>query len=488
MSDFLKQSCSSRPAGHETPLVLSRSGLATVSKHGSVLTAAIIGMARTGLAVAEVLTDLGARVVLYDNKDASELTEALSTAAALGAEAHPGTDRPDLTGVDLVIPSPAIPATHPLFADALARGVEVASEIELAYRISKAPIIAVTGTNGKTTTTIMTGRMLQADGREAYIAGNVSAGEIKLPLVMAAHKASSDSVIVAEVSTFQLEWVRTFRPRVAMLLNATSDHLDRHGTVEEYRRLKARIFENQTSDDIAVINAEDPFAASLAPKLKGKVLQFARKSEVREGGFVRGDDLIVRLDGLESIICKRSDIPLRGDHNIGNALAAACAVVALGAKPESIGRALREFAPVDHRLESIAVIDGVEYINNSMCTNIAAAVASIEAIDEPQIVIAGGKAKANEDYNPVGEALRRKAKHAVLIGADRDTIRRAAEKAGFGAISEAESMQEAVEIARRLAVPGDVVVLTPGCASFDMFGSFEHRGDTFKDVVRRMQR
>lgn len=452
-------------------------------------TIAVIGMARTGLAVAEVMKDLGARVVLYDRKSESELAEPLDAARELGVEAHAGTDKVDLAGVDLVVPSPGVPATLPVFAEARERGIEVISEIELAYRLSRAPIIAITGTNGKTTTTILTGRMFQADGRDTYIAGNVAAGDIRLPLVMAAHKATRDSVIVAEISTFQLEWVQSFRPKVAMLLNVTSDHMDRHASVAEYAALKARIFANQTSDDFAVINAENAFTASLAPKLAGRVMRFATKSEVEQGGFVRGEDLIVSVDGKETIICKSSDIPLRGSHNVENVLAAACAAVALGVKPESIAAAVREMKPVEHRLESVAFVDGVEYVNNSMCTNVDAVVRSIEAIDEPQIVIAGGKAKGDtEDYTPAGEALRRKAKHLILIGADKDMIRRAAENVGFTAISDADSMRNAVEIARSLAAPGDVVVLTPGLASFDMFKNFEHRGRVFKEIVLGMER
>lgn len=465
---------------------------------------AVIGMARTGLAVAEVMKELGAHVVLYDKKPASDLTEAISYASALGVETRSGTDNIDLSGIDLVVTSPGVPSTMPVFAEARELGIEVISEIELAYRLAKAPIIAITGTNGKTTTTVLTGRMFQADGRDTYIAGNVVAGDIRMPLVLAAHKATAESVIVAEISTFQLEWIQSFRPKVAMLLNVTSDHMDRHGSVEEYARLKARIFENQTADDFAVVNAENPFTASLAPKLAGQVLQFARNSEVDQGGYVSascwggisnpaptgsGDDLIVRLGTKETVICKRSDIPLRGEHNIENVLAAACAATALGVKPESILKAVREMKPVEHRLESVAVVDGVEYVNNSMCTNVDAVVRSIDGIDQPQIVIAGGKAKGEgEDYRPVGEALKRKARHLILIGADKALIRAGAEAVGFTAISDANSMQNALDIARKLAERGDVVVLTPGLASFDMFDNFEHRGRVFKDIVHEMER
>ena len=450
-------------------------------------TVAVIGMARTGLAVAEVMTDLGARVVLYDKKPEGELTDALAAAVKLGVETRTGTDHPDLSNVDLVVPSPGVPAHLPVFAEAERRGIQTISEIELAHTLSKAPIIAVTGTSGKTTTAVLIGRILTADGRDTYIAGNVVAGDIRLPLISAAHRAGESSVIVAEISTFQLEWIRCFRPKIAVLLNVTSDHLDRHATIEEYGALKSRIFQNQSEHDFAVINAENPFTASLAPSLRGRVMKFARKSAVDEGAFARGEELVVRLGGKETVACTRSDIALRGEHNVENVLAAACAAIAFGARPESVAQAVRAFKPIEHRLEPVAVIGGVEYINNSMCTNVDAAVRSVEAIDRPQIVIAGGKDKGS-DYAALAEAFARKAKHVVLIGADADLILRAAEKAGFCAVSRADSMRQAVDAARELAEPGDVVVLTPGCASFDMFSSFEERGRVFKRIVKEYER
>lgn len=435
------------------------------------------------MAVAEAMAALGALVILYDRKPAADLADAVARAAEIGVEARPGTEAPDLAGVDLLIPSPGVPAESPVFEEARRLGVEVISEIELAYRLAKAPVVAITGTNGKTTTTVLAGRMLMADGMTTYIAGNVVAGDIRLPLVAAALKAEPGSVIVAEISTFQLEWITSFRPKVAALLNVTSDHLDRHPSVEEYARLKARIFENQRPDDFAVINAENPFTASLADRLVGRVLRFARLAPVEQGAFVRGDELVFKLDGAEGVFCRRSDIRLRGEHNVENVLAAGCAAIALGAQPESVARAVREFEPVEHRLEPVAVIDGVEYINNSMCTNVDAAVRSVEAIAEPQVVIAGGKDKGS-DYAPLGRVLARRARHLVLIGADAGLIEDAARAAGLEAITRAGSMREAVEAARGVARPGDVVVLTPGCASFDMFGSFEERGRAFKEIVQ----
>ncbi|MCX8053562.1 MAG: UDP-N-acetylmuramoyl-L-alanine--D-glutamate ligase [Armatimonadetes bacterium] len=484
---------------------------------------AVIGMARTGLAVAEAMAGLGARIVLYDRKDESKLAEAVEVAHKLGVETRVGTDDVDLIDVDLLVPSPGVPRTLPVFAEAERLGIEIVSEIELAFRLSKAPIIAITGTNGKTTTTVLTGLILAADGRETFVAGNVAGvtslnpflgggkslqtclhsqredsgnsgfsapykegvGEGPVPLITAAIRAGRGGVIVAEVSTFQLEWISSFRPRIAAVLNVSSDHLDRHADIKEYASLKARIFENQTESDYAIINAENPFTAAMAPNLRGRVLRFARFSEVEEGSFIRGEDLIVRLGDEEFRVCSRSDIRIPGEHNVENVLAAACAAIAFGARSESVREAVRRFTGVEHRLETVAVIDGVRYVNNSMCTNVEAAVRSIEAIDEPQIVIAGGKDKGS-DYTPLAEVFRRKAKHVVLIGTDAGLIRRAAERADFHAISEAGSMEEAVYKARSVAEPGDVVVLTPGCASFDMFDSFEHRGRVFKEVVRSL--
>ncbi|MGC8863920.1 MAG: UDP-N-acetylmuramoyl-L-alanine--D-glutamate ligase, partial [Armatimonadota bacterium] len=350
---------------------------------------AVIGMARTGLAVAEAMAGLGARVVLYDRKQASELGPAIEAAQRFGAEVRVGTDEVDLAGVDILVPSPGVPETLPVLGEAVSRGVEVISEIELAYRLSRAPIIAITGTNGKTTTTVLTGRILTADGKDVFIAGNVAGAGIDMPLVTAAVRAGSDSVIVAEVSSFQLAWISSFRPRVAAMLNVSLDHMDRHNDIREYAATKARIFENQAASDWAVINAENSITAALARSLHSRVLCFARLSEVEEGAFVRGDDLIFRSRGGESRVCNRSDIRIPGEHNVENVLAAVCAALAFGASPESVLPAVREFDGVEHRLETVAVIDGVRYVNNSMCTNVEAAVRSIEAIEEPQIVIAG---------------------------------------------------------------------------------------------------
>ncbi len=445
-------------------------------------TIAVVGMARTGMACARVLVDLGATPILFDRKNPHELGRELGEAKRLGVEARVGHPGVDFDGIDLLIPSPGVPATAHMFKDAVARGVEVVSEIELAYRIAKAPIIAITGTNGKTTTTVLTGRMLQADGREAYIAGNVAAGDIGVPLVTAAHKASADGVIVAEISTFQLEWITSFKPKVAMLLNIGADHIDRH-TQEEYAALKVRIFEHQTGEDYSVINLDNEPVRSRTEDVGGHKLYFSRKENVEHGAFIDGERVVVRIGDTETVACSITDIRLPGEHNQENVLAACLGAIAFGVRPESIQKALHEFTGVVHRMEWVAKIGGVDYINNSMCTNVEAFVRSVEAVNGRPVVIAGGKHKGG-DLSPLAEVVSSRAKHLVLIGASVDEIEEAVRATGFGDITHAADMNDAVAKASLVAESGDTVMLAPGCASFDMFRNFEERGEVFKAAVR----
>lgn len=452
-----------------------------IASHLTGKTVAVVGMAKTGMAVARVLTDIGANVILFDRKPAHELAREISEAKRLGVEARAGHSGVDLDGVDLLIPSPGVPATAQMFKDAQARGVEIASEIELAYQISRAPIVAITGTNGKTTTTVLTGRIFQADGRESYIAGNVAAGDIGVPLVTAAHEASPNAVIVAEVSTFQLEWITSFRPKVAMLLNIGTDHVDRH-TYDEYASLKVRVFENQTPDDFSVINWDNGPAKSRSVQAPGRKLYFSRFEQVEEGAFIDGRVIKVRIGGTETDACTVDDIRLPGTHNQENALAACCAAVAFGVRPASIVKALSEFEGVVHRMEWVATVDGIGYINNSMCTNVDAFARSVEAVAGRPVVIAGGKHKGGS-LKGLADAVKARAKHLVLIGVSADEIEEAVREVGFGDITHAETMEDAVAKAALVAEPGDVVILAPGCASFDMFRNFEERGQAFKSAV-----
>lgn len=443
----------------------------------------IIGMARSGLAAVEVLVSLGAHVTVHDRKQVSELPDAIAVCRKAGAAIMTGDDAyKGIAGADFIVISPGVPITNEALILAGKAGIPVLPEIELAYRLSTAPIAAITGTNGKTTTTALIGAMLQASGRKTYIAGNIIAGDIRLPLVKAAVQASSDDVIAAEISSFQLEMISSFRPKVGALLNISSDHLDRHPDIETYAAMKARLFEFQRPDDFAVLNADNEPVMKYLPSIKSRIILFSRLMELKEGVFIRGSKVIWHIGGIEQVVCDASDMKLRGSHNIENVLAASAVCMALGVEPAAIQSALDEFEPPEHRLEPVANISGVEFLNNSMCTNVDASVRSLEAIGRPAIVIAGGKDKGS-DYTELGKAFVKYAKFVALIGADAELIEKASRSAGYTNIEKTASLQEAVEIAWSHAKPGDTVVLSPGCASFDMFKDFEDRGRQFKSIV-----
>jgi len=447
---------------------------------------AVVGMARTGLAAAPVLRDLGAQVLLSDSGDRAALGDRLTEAEALGVEVRVGAGPEEaLDEAEIVIPSPGIPADAPVFSLARQRGLPILSEIEVAYRISRAPILAVTGTNGKTTTTLLLGETMRAGGRRTWVAGNIAADEIKQALITAAAQAEPDDVIVAEVSSFQLEWVDQFRPQIGILTNVTPDHLNRHSSFAEYIGLKARLFDAQQPEDVAVINAVNAPSRGIGQRVYSRVLWFDR-GYCHNGSCacVRDGQIIVRWDGVERAVCPIEALRLPGVHNLENALAAAGAAIAFGIAPADVARAIAEFRGVVHRMEPVAEIDGVIYINNSMCTNVDAAVRSLEAVQRPTVVIAGGVDKSS-DFAPLGRAVARQARHLVLMGRAAPALEASARAAGFTAISHAVSMEEAVDLAARAAQPGDAVMLSPACASFDMFADFEARGEAFRKAVRK---
>ncbi len=443
----------------------------------------IIGMARSGFAAAEVLVSLGARLTMHDRKDAAQLTDELNRISELGITARIGDSAyADIDEADYIVASPGVPGTCPGLVVAREKRIPVMSEIELAYRISPAPIIAVTGTNGKTTTTALIGEIMQRSGRKTFIAGNIVAGSIRLPLVSAAAQASPSDVIVAEISSFQLETITSFRPKVAALLNITGDHMDRYPDLEPYARAKVRLFEYQLADDYAVLNADDPMVMRYAANFKSRIWTFTLKGNADFGTFHRGTEVWANTGSGEYLVCDTADMKLRGIHNLQNVLAAAAAGLAFGVDPSSIQEAVNSFAAPEHRLEPVLEINGIEFLNNSMCTNVAAGVCSLEAIGRPAVVIAGGKDKGS-DYTALGAAFAKYAKHVVLIGKDAHLLESAARAAGFDRISHASSMEDAVEKSWEIAETGDTVLLSPCCASFDMFDDFEHRGRVFKDSV-----
>jgi len=430
---------------------------------------AVIGLAATGLATARALITRGDEVVLCDAKPEVQLRpERLAEARALpGVSLWLGsTALPE--DIQLLIPSPGVPPTAPPILQAQARGVEIASEIELAYRLASAPILAITGTNGKTTTAAMLGAICQAAGRETYLAGNIAEDFGKrLPLIEAATQAPKGSVIVAEVSSFQLEWVRDFRPKIAAWLNLSTDHLDRYADMHAYGKTKARIFAAQRADDFAVINADDFYVSRLSDQVGcGIRLPF-------HGGAPQLDP---------ALQLRPEELLVPGKHNLANAVAASSMALAFGLNPARIAESLRGFRGVAHRMELVGEKNGVRFINNSMCTNPAAVAASLSAISGGVVAIAGGRHKGG-DIAPMVEALANQARHVVLIGEHGPLLGEALAACGFTQTEQAGDMDDAVQRAAAQARLGETVLLVPGFASFDMFTGFEQRGQVFREAV-----
>lgn len=460
---------------------------------------AIIGAAATGRAAAPVLSRRGARVVVYDAKPEEALGEAVARLRAQGIEVRPGSaECPGIEAAEIVVPSPGVPADSPVLAAARDRGARVLAEIEIAGAIARAPIIAITGTNGKTTTVMMAAAALREAGLEVLVGGNALAGGYQVPLIAAADRAPETAWIVAEVSSFQLEWACQFRPRVAVITNITADHLNRHGTIDAYAAAKARLLDAQTARDWTILNADNEATAVLAERARGRLWMFTRGSSLRRVPGLAGGGSVIQGErerwlaatprwGETLTLCPVGALRVPGEHTIENALAAGLAALAAGAPAAAVGRALAAFDGVPDRLEYVATVAGVDYVNNTMCTNVDAAVRSLQAYSRPVVLIAGGKDKGS-DFQPLGTAIAQRAHRLIAIGVDGARIEASARAAGFAATETAASMDEAVRRAARSARPGDVVLLAPACASFDWYGSFEERGAAFKAAVARLQR
>ena len=446
-------------------------------------TTAVVGLARSGVAAARLIRRLGGRVLASDSGARDSLSAEARDLEHLGCglwtDGHPDAA---FAGADLVVVSPGVPLEllEPLKA-ARARGVPVIGELELGWRVMEADLIAITGTNGKTTTTSLTGELVGGTVRPLLVGGNIGT-----PLCAHALDFPADGLVVAEASSFQLDTTELLRPRVAAVLNVTPDHLDRHKTFERYVLAKSRIFANQTPADCAVLNADDPIAAWLAPRTRARVLWFSRLTPLDHGVFVRAGWVVAKLNAHVEEICPLGEIPLRGQHNVENVLAAAACALWTGLSPESIRRGIGAFRGVAHRIERVLDERGVTYYNDSKGTNVASTIKALESFAEPVILIAGGTGKG-QDFGPLGQAARGRVRQAVLIGADRAQIRAVLEAAGVPCM-DAGSMQEAVAAARSLAGVGEVVLLSPACASFDMFDNYEHRGEVFKTVVHELAR
>jgi UDP-N-acetylmuramoylalanine--D-glutamate ligase len=443
----------------------------------------VVGLARTGVATASFCAARGAVVSATESRPESEVADAAAKLRAAGVLLELGGHKQEtFLRQDLIIPSPGVPAQAPLLRAAHAKGITIWSEIELAYRFLPldSRLIGITGSNGKTTTTSLIAHILQSHGLPAILAGNIGT-----PLISKLDEIHPGTYIATELSSFQLELIESFRPSIAVLLNLTPDHLDRHGSMEAYGRAKARIFENQRASDAAILNADDAPSVGIAPS-RPRVFWFSRKKSVDRGAFLRGQDIVFHSNdpGREEVLLRMQDIKLPGAHNLENVLAAAAAARIAGVDPKAIPNAVRTFPGVEHRLEFVAEIAGVRYFNDSKATNVDATLKALDAFPGRIFVILGGKDKAS-DYTLLRNSLRQKAILALLIGTAAEKIE--SQIAGSVAIERAGTLDQAVEVASHAARPGDIVLLAPACASFDQFENYEHRGRVFKQLVRRLE-
>ena len=440
----------------------------------------VLGAGLSGVAAARFTAARGAVVALNDQKPVEEWSDEARSLKAEGVGLVPG-EAPMwlLDQIELVVLSPGVPTKSIPVRYCERAGAEVIGEVELAYRFLRGRLVAITGTNGKTTTTTLVGELLRGAGLPVQVGGNIGT-----PLTSLAESSREDGWTVAEVSSYQLETIREFHPQVAVVLNLMPDHMDRYENFMDYAAAKHRIFRNQAAGDIAILNADDEVVSSWASGLSAHVTLFSVRRELEEGLFLRrGGDLVSRTRDGERVLMKRDEILLRGLHNVENVLAALAAGLACGADPESMRETARGFKPVEHRLEFVAETGGVRFYNDSKATNVDAAVKAFEAFaDEPGrvVLILGGRGK-NAPYAPLAPLVAGKARALVLVGEDADRIE--SELKSHARIVRAADMQDAVRRAAEAAEPGDVVLLAPACASFDMFRSYEHRGQVFKDCV-----
>ncbi len=443
-----------------------------------------MGAARSGIACARFLAARGAVVALNDRKAIEEWPEEARELKELGVGLLPG-EIPMwlLDQLELVVMSPGVPTKIIPARYAERAGAEVIGEVELAARFMRGRIVAITGTNGKTTTTSLIGELLKDAGLPVQVGGNIGT-----PLISLVESSRDDGWTVAELSSFQLETIADFHPSVALVLNVTPNHMDRYETVTDYAAAKHRIFRNQSAEDAAILNADDEIVSSWASGLRAHVVMFSVQQKLEEGLFLRGRELVSRTSDGEHVLLTRDEMQLRGLHNVENVLAALAAGLACGASPDSMRETIHKFQPVEHRMERVAEIDGVTFYNDSKATSVDATLKALEALAEDQgkvVLILGGRGK-RAPYAPLAPLIRAKARRLILIGEDADTIER--ELKNDAGIERASDMTGAVQRAFDAAEAGDAVLLAPACASFDMFDSFEHRGEVFKEEVRKIMK
>lgn len=442
----------------------------------------VLGAGKSGIAAAKFLVAKGSQVELADIKEQKEIGKNVDALIAAGVKlsftSYPLVEPGKYT---LIVLSPGVPLTIPPVKRAFELQIPVIGELELAYRFAGAPIVAITGTNGKTTTTSLVGQIFKDAGFHTLVAGNIGA-----PLVDEVEQYGTDDIIIAEVSSFQLETTTSFRPRVGALLNITPDHMDRHLTIESYKAAKARLFINQSKEDYSILNYDDPQTKNLAPDCPGTVIFFSRVHNLTKGVFVHDDWIAVRWEERIFPILPVGELKIPGTHNLENALAAVACGWVRGVRSDVLAASLRSFTGVAHRLEFVSEINNVRYINDSKGTNPDASIKALEAYNDPIVLIAGGRNKGS-DFTDFALLAREKVRAVVLLGESADEIERALHNAGGTSILRSRDLKEAVSLARQVACPGDIVLLSPACASWDMFVNYEERGNLFKQFVLELK-
>ena len=442
----------------------------------------IVGLGKSGIAAAQAMIRLEAEVYIQDSKKEENIDPQLvAYLKENGAVCYFNQMPSDMGIFDMLILSPGVSPELPFVQEAMTKGAEIIGELELAFRIGSGSYVAITGTNGKTTTTTLVGEIFKAANKKTYVVGNIG-----VAVISASIDAPEDAWLVTETSSFQLETTKYFKPVVSALLNLTPDHLNRHHTMAAYGEAKAKIFANQGEDGYAVVNFDDAECCKLAADCKAKVVPFSRRKALDFGAFVQEGKIVIKNEAGELVeLCGVEELKIIGDHNLENALAAAAICYFAGIDAEVIGETLRTFGGVAHRIEYCGLIEGVKYYNDSKGTNIDAAVTALRALKENIILIAGGDAKG-QDFDDFIRGFNGSVKKMILMGRDAKFIQEAADRQGFKDYVFCKDMDECVRKAYELAVPGDNILLSPACASWDMYNNFEQRGDHFKECVSRL--
>ena len=439
----------------------------------------VIGAARSGVAVAQLLRSQGADVFVSDSSSAEKLQSSISDLQSEKIEFEIGKHSNQVYNCDLMVISPGVPSDAPVVLEAQKRSIKVVSELEVGSWFCQSPIVAITGSNGKTTTTTLIGRILDHAKKKHVVAGNIGTAFSSIVLELA-----ETDVAVLEVSSFQLDHIEAFRPKISILLNITSDHMDRYDhSMERYAASKARIFKNQKSDDVLIYNADDEWTNRVVSQAQSRKVAFSIPQKLNEGAFVENEKLVTSLGGVKTEIIDINQIFIKGIHNLYNSMAAALAGQLLGIEPNLLQSTLKTFEGVEHRLEFVSELNSVRYYNDSKATNVDSVWYALQAFKKPIVLLLGGRDKGN-DYSRLAKLVKKQVKAIVAIGESADKVEQAFR--GTTTITKTVSMDEAVSTACSLAQSGDVVLLSPACASFDWFKNYEQRGQVFKELVKNL--